>query len=101
MLKLIGLAALAATLFLVPAASPGLTTIQPQAGVAAVAVAAPHAPEKTASEFGLDVQHGHDHASGLAPGQTPEDFKAWLRRSPANRDGLLAFRNYLAAQGLE
>ena len=53
---------------------------------------------KPAAEFGLD--HGHDHDSGLAPGQTAADFEAWLRRSEANRAGVTAFRDYLAAQGV-
>ncbi len=101
MLKLIGLAALAATLSFVPAASASLATNQPEAQVAATA-AASRTPERLApaSQFGLDG-HDHDHASGLAPGQTAEDFQAWLNRSPSNRAGLVAFRDYLAAQGLE
>jgi len=67
---------------------------------AAVAPAAQKAstPE---SPFGLDAVHDHEHASGLAPGQTAQEFQAWLRRSPANGAGLTAFRDYLAAAGVE
>lgn len=87
-------------LSLVPAASLGLEA-NPAEIRPAVAAAARAAPKVApAADFGLDGAHAHDHGSGLAPGQTAEDFQAWLRRSPANRDGVVAFRNYLAAQGV-
>jgi hypothetical protein len=51
------------------------------------------------AKFGLaDV---HDHGSGLAPGQTAKDFEAWVHRSPATMAEVGAFRDYLAAEGLE
>ena len=63
------------------------------------------APQKAApaplAEFGLDVADDHRHDSGLAPGQTAKDFEAWVRRTPANVEALGAFRDYLAAEGLE
>ena len=105
MLTFIRAAALAATLSLVPAAS---LSSAPQAEVRHAVVrtnTAPVAAQKPApapfSEFGLDAAHDHEHASGLAPGQTAQDFEAWARRSPANIRELAAFRDYLAAQGLE
>jgi hypothetical protein len=52
------------------------------------------------AEFGLDTAHGHEHASGLAPGQTAEDFEAWARRTPTNVKALSGFRGYLAEQNL-
>ena len=95
MLRFIGISALAATLSLVPAAGKGTNQVE----VRTAAAVAP--PTPAASEFGLDPAHDHEHASGLAPGQTAADFQAWLQRSPVNRAGLAAFRNYLAASGVE
>ncbi len=97
------IAAAAAALALVPAASHGLGAKQPLVPAAAAASAAPQAAPKPAPapEFDLDLAHDHQHASGLAPGQTAQDFRAWLQRSPANRAGLTAFRNHLAAEGVE
>ena len=80
MLHFIRAAALAATLSLVPAAS---LSSAPQAEVRHAVVrtdTASVAPQKPApaplAEFGLDAAHDHEHASGLAPGQTAEDFEA-------------------------
>jgi hypothetical protein len=106
MLNFLRLVALAATLSLVPAASLSSAPQQLQVRPAAVFTAtAPMAPKKVApppfSEFGLDAAHDHEHASGLAPGQTAQDFEAWAKRTPANVQALGAFRDYLAAQGLE
>ena len=105
MLHFIRATALAAALLLVPAAS---LSSAPEAVLRHAVVrtdAASPAPKKVApapyAEFGLDAAHDHEHASGLAPGQTAQDFEAWARRSPANIRELGAFRNYLAAQGLE
>ena len=67
--------------------------------VAAVAAAAPARPAPEA-EFGVEAAHDHGQDSGLAPGQTAADFRAWLRGSPANRTELGAFRDHLAAQGV-
>ena len=114
MLKIIRLAAMAATLSLTSGATLALTsqpTVVPTA-TAATAVTAPAAPVMTAPapapgpapapapEFGLPA-HEHDHGSGLAPGQTAEDFRIWLARSPAHRAELGAFRARLAAEGVE
>lgn len=101
MLREIRIAAVAAALSLVPAASLGLpaaieqVTAQPavlQVAPKRVATPAPQA------EFGLE--HGHDHGSGLAPGQTAADFRTWLARSADNRAEVTAFHDYLAAQGV-
>ena len=100
MLRLIRIAALAATLSLMPAASLSLATAPASVHAATAPARAPVKPAPApAPEFGLD--HGHEHESGLAPGQTADDFKAWLNRSPANRAGLTAFEDYLAAAGVE
>ena len=106
MLRFLHAAALAATLSLVPAASLSSAPIQAEIRPAAVATAyAPLAVHKAApaplAEFGLNAAHEHEHASGLAPGQTAQDFQGWVRRTPANLQKLGAFRDYLAAQGLE
>ena len=103
MLRFIYAAALAATLSLVPAASLGSAPIQAELQPAAVVTApAPVAGQSFAplAQFGLDAAHDHAHDSGLAPGQTAEDFQVWAR-SPANLRQLAGFRAYLAAQGLE
>lgn len=67
------------------------------------AAAIPAAPKKLAAapEFGLDLAQAERKASGLAPGQTAADFQTWLARSAANRAGVTAFRDYLAAAGVE
>ena len=98
MLRFIRIAAVAATLSLMPAASLGLAA--PKTDVRATPTVA-RAPVKPAPapEFGLGTAHAQE--SGLAPGQTAEDFKAWLARSPANRAELQGFRDYLAAAGVE
>lgn len=83
-------------LSLVPSASLGLAANRAEVAVAAATARAPAQPA-VAQEFGLDIVD----ASGLAPGQTADDFRAWLRRSPANRAGLAAFHDYLAAEGVE
>ena len=103
MLTFIRSAAIAAALLLVPAGSlssaPNQAEIRPAAVVAPLPVQQP-APAPFA-DFGLDAAHEHEHASGLAPGQTAQDFEAWARRSPANLKRLGEFRGFLAAQGLE
>ena len=83
-------------LSLVPAASLGLPMTQAWV-VPAVAAAPATRKAEPAADFGA---HSHDHDSGLAPGQTAEDFEAWLRRAPANRAEVTAFRDYLAAEGV-
>ena len=100
MLTFIRAAATAAILSLVPAASLGLPVNQARI-VPAVATPRQAPVEAPAADFGLASAHTHEKESGLAPGQTAGDFQAWLRRSPANRDGLSAFREYLAAEGVE
>ncbi len=106
MVTLFRATALAATFSIVPTASVSSAPIQVELRHAVVRTdAAPSAPKKEAAapfaEFGLDAAHDHEHASGLAPGQTARDFEAWARRTPTNVKALGAFRGYLAAQGLE
>ncbi len=106
MLTFIRAAALAAIQSIVPAASVGSAAKELEVRHAVTRTdTAPVAPQKAApapfAEFGLDAAHDHQHASGLAPGQTAQDFEAWARRTPANVQALGGFRDYLAAQGLE
>ena len=102
MQKFIAAAALAATLTLVPGATYGLTAEAPApvAATAPVVAPAPAPAPAPEPEFGLHA-HEHDHGSGLAPGQTPDDFRAWLAASPAHRAELAAFERRLAASGVE
>ena len=100
MLKLFRSAALAAALSLAPGATLGLASEQPTAAIPAVAAAPTPAPPSFEQTIGLHV-HEHAHGSDLAPGQTAEDFRAWLDRSPANRASLAAFRDRLAAEQVE
>src|SRR5687767_5301378 len=107
MLKLIRSAALAATLSLAPAATLGLTPVQPATAPApavAMAPAAAAAPAPVPAEpFGLPGghEHEHDHGSGLAPGQGAAEFRAWLDASPAHRAELARFEARLAAEGVD
>ena len=97
MLKLIGSAALAASLVFASASSAvsaDLAPAVPQGVVAAPPLAAP-APADT-----LEV-HEHSHDSGLAPGQTAADYNAWLAASPAHRASVRAFRDHLASEGVD
>jgi hypothetical protein len=94
-------AALAATLFLAPGASQGITQTQAEA---AAALAAPATPTPVvalapAAPYGLPA-HQHDHGTGLAPGQGAAEFRAWLGRSAANRARIDAFASRLAAEGV-
>ncbi len=46
--------------------------------------------------------HGPDSPkTSLAPGQARADYLAWLARSPDNREQVLAFRERLAAEGVD
>ena len=98
MLRFFLIAAAAATLSFVPAAG----SVTPPVKVQATAAVAP-APKALAAapKFGLDLALAEQQSSGLAPGQTAADFQAWLRSSPANGAGLTAFRDYLAAAGVD
>jgi len=106
MLTLVRATALAATVSIAPAASlsPAPRNVERRHAVVRTATA-PVPPKKAApapfAKFGLDAAHDHEHASGLAPGQTAQDFEAWARRTPTNVKALSAFRSYLAAQGLD
>jgi hypothetical protein len=105
MLTIIRAAALAATLLIVPPASVGSAASEVKLQQAVVrADTAPVKPKEAAppfAKFGLNAVHDHEHVSGLAHGQTAQDFEAWARRTPANVKALGAFHDYLAAQGLE
>jgi hypothetical protein len=100
MLRHFAMAAIAATLSLVPAAglnSP--TNFVPVRAVAALPASSVPAKLTVEAQLGMDAD-GHDHESGLAPKQTADDFEAWLNRSPTNRAQAMAFRDYLASQGV-
>ena len=111
MLKLFRTAALAASLALVP----GAAFVQPSpvaasassAARAPVAAARPAAPTpqpaaSTPAEATPADRHESTHTRdpSLAPGQTYEDYQAWLRRAPANRAAVDAFQSRLRAEGV-
>jgi hypothetical protein len=92
MLKLIGGAAVAATLAFAPAAN--ITSVVTEAPAQAAA-----APVQTAAiaGFGLAVAGN----SGLAAqGQSADDFRSWIAGPGTNRDNVTAFGNFLTAQGV-
>ena len=102
MLKLIGSAALAASLAFASASSAfsadaGSIALQPTL-VVAEAPAAVAVPAAQPAADTLEA-HEHGHDSGLAPGQTAADYNAWLAASPANRASVRAFRDRLARSG--
>lgn len=106
MITFIRAAALAATLSIVPGAGlssePSSVELRHAVAQTDLAAVAPKGPAPGPfAEFGLDAADDHQHASGLALGQTAQDFEAWARRTPTNVKALGAFRDYLAAQGLE
>jgi len=80
-------------------ASP-LAPVQP-APVQAAPVEA--APVQTAPAIDTSNAHAHQHAdrASAAPGQDLADYRAWLARSPANREAVRAFRTYLDDRGLD
>jgi hypothetical protein len=99
MRQFITAAALAATLFLAPGASLGVTQDQP-VQTATVQAQAPTPEVSPAAPYGLPAGHDHDHESGLAPGQDAAQFRAWLGRSGANRAAIDAFQARLTAEGV-
>ena len=96
------IAALAAALFFVPAASFGSNSAPRPSAAPVVTAPAKLATTATtaAAAFGVDLARAQVQDSGLAPGQTAADFQAWLNRSPANGARLTQFRDYLAAAGV-
>src|SRR5688572_8525073 len=101
MLKLIGSAALAASLVFASATSAFSPAEAPVVALApTVTVAAQPQAQAVQAQPAADplLAHEHSHDSGLAPGQTAADFNAWLAASPANRAQVQAFRDHLAAQ---
>ena len=104
MLKLIGSAALAASLAFASASSAftadvGSIALQPTLAVAEAPAAVAVPAMQPAADTLEAHEHGHD--SGLAPGQTAADYNAWLAASPANRASVRAFRDRLAAEGVD
>jgi hypothetical protein len=101
MRQLIRAAALAVTLLFVPhaaqadTAAPRFATPSIGAFVSETA-RAPSPTERSAPQAPRLHAHGE-----LAPGQSKADYYAWLARAPENRARVLAFRDHLAAQGLE
>jgi hypothetical protein len=90
MLQFIRTAALAASLLFVPHAAQADTAAPPSiAAFARATTPVRAAPPRLPT---------HDE---LAPGQSKADYYAWLARAPENRAQVLAFRDHLAAQGLE
>lgn len=78
--------------------SPAQPTALPATPVQASPAEA--APAPVAAAPAATVGHSHGARSSAAPGQDLADYRAWLARSPANREAVRGFRDYLAAQGL-
>jgi hypothetical protein len=92
MLKLIGGAAVAATLAFAPASTIASAVSEAPAQAAA-------APVQTAALAGFGLAAAGN--SGLAAtGQSAADFRSWIAGSGANRDDVTAFGRFLAAQGV-
>lgn len=91
MRQFIRAAALAVTLLFVPHAAQADTAAPPS--IAAFV-------RETAPREALRAPRLQPH-DALAPGQSKADYYAWLARAPENRARVLAFRDHLAAQGLE
>ncbi len=90
-------AALAVTLLFVPYAAQADTAAPRFATPSTAAFARETAPVREAAPRRARPQlHGE-----RAPGQSKADYYAWLARAPENRARVLAFRDHLAAQGLE
>ncbi len=102
-------AALAAVLVFAPTAASVQGNIPvllaPQAAAPAPRIALPPAPAwSDAAAPAAEASPGHEDSHGhssLAPDQSRADYYAWLARSPANAGKVRAFRDYLAARGLE
>jgi hypothetical protein len=103
MLHFIRKAALAATLLFVPLAAQADTAAPRFATPSIAAFVREAAPAReTAPVRARAPRRAQDHSHGeLAPGQSKADYYAWLARAPENRARVLAFRDHLAAQGLE
>ncbi len=71
------------------------------AAIAATLAIAPGAALAAGPATAPEAVHGHDHRPDLAPGQSKADYYAWLARSPQHRSEVVAFRDRLAAEGVE
>ncbi|MEA3014853.1 MAG: hypothetical protein QOD42_3398 [Sphingomonadales bacterium] len=99
MRQFIRAAALAVTLLFVPCAAQADTAAPRLATPSIAAFARETAPREAPRAPPLQPRlqsHGE-----LAPGQSKADYYAWLARAPENRARVLAFRDHLAAEGLE
>jgi hypothetical protein len=94
MRQFIRAAALAVTLLFVPHAAQADTAAPPSIA----AFVRETAPVRAMAAPRLPRFQPND---ALAPGQSKADYYAWLARAPENRARVLAFRDHLAAQGLE
>lgn len=108
MLKLIGSAAIAASLAFASASSAftadnGVLATPPAAAATALDAAPQSAPVAAPAQPAADPleAHEHGHDSGLAPGQTAADYNRWLAASPVHRASVRAFRDRLAADGVD
>jgi hypothetical protein len=118
MLQFIRAAAIAASLVVVPAAvlsqdkaastpSTSSAAVPAVAGRDRVRVVAPPSARRSlptsavAPDPTVDHEAAHRHDSGLAPGQTYADYRAWLGRSPAHRAEVAAFRAELTREGVD
>jgi hypothetical protein len=88
-------------------ATPRPVSVAANAPAPAAASVAPshetsHAAQAPATTIASTDSHSHDSARpSLAPGQSRADYYAWLARAPEHRAQVQAFRDHLAARGLE
>lgn len=92
MLQLIRTAAFAATLAFAPATASA-PALAPAANAHSHAGSAP-----PVDEAGYAPRASQ---AALAPGQSEAEYHAWLARAPAHRQAVQAFRDHLAAEGLD
>lgn len=81
-------------IFAQPATIPVAGEAAPVAAVASAPTISPEAALHEAIHAGADLPRS-------APGQEREDFAAWMERSPANRDAVIAFYTHLHQEGVE
>jgi hypothetical protein len=79
-------------------AAPAVAAELPAVPATPAALPTPVAPAPAAAAPAST--HSHSARSAAAPGQDLADYRAWLARSPANREAVRAFRTYLAERGL-
>ena len=76
-----------------------VTSVAPPAGAPRTALEARDLPSAPAQRVRAPVFP--ETRGDMAPGQSRADYYAWLARNPAHQQQVQAFRDHLAAEGLE